>query len=319
MAAPAPLDKQFNDSYAIRGTTSSNPNWNIQAANENAKKLQAANDNKSHNGVRNVKVAKRATGTAMQATGVSMQFAGKGMKSVGKTTTKAGTRLTATGLGAIVGVPLIAIGGATTGVGVGTDIAGKQVSRYGKKMSRKGSASKIKGITGGAKGISVHVRAFWIGSFFAPIIMILAFFELGSFLLALAVDAVTNTEAKNTDGVLETIWKFGVTVVKGAFDGASAVINAATGGLIDLDAIVGAVYPGNYFILFYLAIVGFSIMTLMSVWAVYEFSGSQPLSGNGAGQKKAAFLLTICLYCVPIVHIFPWFLIWSFAILKNGK
>ncbi len=323
MPAPAPLNEQFNDSYGMRGITSSNPAWNIQAANDNAKKLQAANDNKRQGGVRNVKVTKKATGTAMQATGVSMQFAGKGMKSVGKTTTKAGARLTATGLGAIVGVPMMAVGGVATGAGAGMQVAGKQVSRSGRRMQKKAGGKKIALSRRSVKNMTVHVRALQAGFMFSLPVAFLTLFEMGFFMAAGALQAVSQKieEVKNADNVVSNVIKFVVDGVAYAVGSAVEAIKKHTGFDIGevLSVITDTLNPGTYFVAFWAIGIMFGFVTLLCVGAVYQMSGVNPIFGKGSGGKMGGFLTALVMYCLPMAHLLPWFLIWVWAIKKGEE
>lgn len=300
MASPIPIDQRTREAYG-------EPRWTEQK-----------------NGVRNVEIKGRVKGATRQiagntakAAGVGMQAVGKGAKRVGKTTTKVGARLTATGIGAIVGVPLMAVGGAATVGGAGMDVAGKQVSRAGRRATQKNRS--VIGQRNLIKGFSIHARALMTGSFYTLPIAVCWFLELGCYILALAVDAVMDTEIKQDDGIFVQVWKVFSSGIQAGFNAVSSVLSDITGGAIDLQAIISSIHPGNFFALFYIATLGFCIMTMISVWFVYEIGGAKPLSGKGEGAKRSAFLLALCLYCLPIVHLFPWFLVWSYAIQRNDK
>ena len=59
------------------------------------------------------KVATKTAGTGMQVAGAATQVAGKTINAAGTGMTRAGAALSSTGVGAIIGAPLVAIGGAT--------------------------------------------------------------------------------------------------------------------------------------------------------------------------------------------------------------
>ena len=300
MATPIPIDQQTREAYGV-------PRWT-----------------EKKNGVRNVEVKGRVQGASRQiagntvrAAGVGMQAVGKASKAAGRASTRVGASLSSTGVGAVVGVPLMAFGGAATVGGTGMDVAGKRVSQAGRRATRKNS--KVLAERNIVNGFSVQARAVMTGMFYVMPILIFGMLEILFLGLTFAVDAVTNTEITNKDGVAETIWKFGVTVVTGAFNGASEVISAVTGGLLDLSAIAGSLHPGNFFAVFYVLTMTFCLMALISVWFVYELSGSKPLSGKGAGSKMSSFLMALCLCCVPIVHLFPWFFVWTATVAWQEK
>ncbi len=298
---PAPFHTRYSDEAYLQ-------NSSIKPSTGFVVKPKTPNNN----GARNIQVTRRVGGAAMQASGLTAQMAGKGMKGAGKTSVRAGARLSATGIGAIVGVPLMAVGGLAQGTGVVVDAAGKQMSKAGRGMKRKGGIRKtIKGLQRGT--VTVNVRAFLAGSLYALPIILMSFLEVVFLALGLATDAAFDTEIKEEDGLLSVIWKGSV----GLFNSLSGAIKGLTG--FDVAGLLGELHPGNFFALFYIAVFGLSMMTLMNVWAVYEFSGSKPLSGNGAGAKTAAFLTALCFYCLPVIHMLPWFLVWMMAITKYGK
>lgn len=280
--------------------------------------IQKPQSSNNKNGVRNVQVAKRATATTLRTTGAGMQVAGKGMKHAGKASVKAGTRLTATGIGAIVGVPLIAIGGAATGAGFGMNAAGKQMSRSGRKMQR---SLKKKSISLSNPLKSVHIKVLMVGCALSLPISFLTLFEMAFLLAAGAIQAVGTVveEVLNDENVLSQVTKFVVDGVSYAVGSASDALKEATGGALDIGGLIGAVDPANYFVVFWVLAMSWGYITLLIVWAIYFFSGSKPLSEPGAGDKKMAFLAALIMYSLPLAHIFPWFLLCIHAVRKNSN
>lgn len=79
-------------------------------------------------------------GKGAQVAGKGVQTAGKGVDAAGDAALNAGKALSSTGLGAIAGVPIMAVGAAGKGVGKTTEVAGKGTETAGKGAEKAGKA-----------------------------------------------------------------------------------------------------------------------------------------------------------------------------------
>lgn len=89
--------------------------------------------------------AVQTAGASIQATGAAVQITGKTAKIAGSATVKVGSALNSTKVGAVVGVPLTAIGGITRTTGSVLDTSGKNIQTAGKIT--RGVGEKISNIS----------------------------------------------------------------------------------------------------------------------------------------------------------------------------
>ena len=82
---------------------------------------------------------------AVELAGKGAQIAGKGTEKAGQGMVKAGSKLSTTGIGAIVGVPLAAVGGVAIGAGKGAEVAGKGAEKAGQMGGKASKGLKDKG------------------------------------------------------------------------------------------------------------------------------------------------------------------------------
>ncbi|MFW6210034.1 MAG: hypothetical protein ACOC4E_00930 [Patescibacteria group bacterium] len=75
---------------------------------------------------------------------------------------------------------------------------------------------------------------------------------------------------------------------------------------------------GGFFIMHFTAF-ALGMLTLFSMYLIYTFAFLRPLSGRAAGLKISALLLAIVGYALPLANLLPWFLIWSFLVLRYPK
>jgi hypothetical protein len=81
-----------------------------------------------------------------------------------------------------------------------------------------------------------------------------------------------------------------------------------------LDDIAGAFY-----FITYMVVLAIGLITLLSAFIQHTLALNHPLSGRGAGFKIGAFLLALIGYSIPLLNLFPWVLIWLFAISKYPR
>jgi len=120
---------------------------------------------------------------------------------------------------------------------------------------------------------------------------------------------------------LESFWDEVPPFVSGVLAGFVWLVGeAATFIGLDLEAVFGPVDPRNLFAMTYFITLGFGLLTLLSFYILYKVAGLNPLFGTrGAGGKVGAFFITLLGYAVPFLNLFPFFLVWCFAVARHPK
>jgi hypothetical protein len=73
------------------------------------------------------------------------------------------------------------------------------------------------------------------------------------------------------------------------------------------------------FTISYSIVYAVGIATLLGAFFIYIFSGLRPLSGQQAGLKIGLFLFALTSYFIPLLNLFPCFLLWVMAVRKYPK
>lgn len=73
------------------------------------------------------------------------------------------------------------------------------------------------------------------------------------------------------------------------------------------------------FFIFYIIALASGLITLIGAYLQHAITMSKPLGGEGAGFKIGTFLLALVGYSVPVLNLFPWALVWLFAISKYPR
>lgn len=234
-----------------------------------------------------VEYSKAAAATTMRASGIGMQRGGKSLQKAGKGMTKAGMALSRTGVGAVVGVPLMAIGGATQAAGAATKVAGTTARQSGRAMQNKqraiGGAFKGRAINPAEKlkdTIKSTRTFFWIMSWATPVWFLLQ--------LPLAILTVVTFGAAEAAASVLPEW-----IVEWAAD----------------DLLI--ILPNAVFFI--------GMMTLIVMAGIYIMSGIKCFFGEGSHFKVPAFCLAVVFYLLPFVSVFPWFMLWAFAVWRYPK
>lgn len=81
----------------------------------------------------------------------------------------------------------------------------------------------------------------------------------------------------------------------------------------------GALNPGNFWALTEMVMFGYTIIIIFLMYIQYKVALLNPLSGKGEAGKYGALIFMIFGYLIPILNLFPWFLIWLFAVGRNPK
>ena len=87
----------------------------------------------------------QVSGKTLQATGAAIKAAGKGLDVGGTAIIRTGAAMSTTGVGAIVGVPTIALGAGVKVMGLGTQAAGAGVKAAGKATNQVGKGARKAG------------------------------------------------------------------------------------------------------------------------------------------------------------------------------
>ena len=95
-------------------------------------------------------------GKAAEAGGKVMKAGGQAVRQGGQAAVKAGAELSSTGLGAIAGVPLMAIGGLGVGAGAGMEAGGAAAQAGGKAAQAAGKAAQQAGQAAQKAGANVQ-------------------------------------------------------------------------------------------------------------------------------------------------------------------
>lgn len=70
----------------------------------------------------------------------------------------------------------------------------------------------------------------------------------------------------------------------------------------------------NLFMLFLMITAFIGWGTLLAMGINYVVTMTKCLSGKGSGVKWTALLIAVCAYGIPVLNIFPWFLLWLGAV-----
>jgi hypothetical protein len=151
------------------------------------------------------------------------------------------------------------------------------------------------------------------------------FFQLPFALLSLAflmaavlVDEITKlVKPENDDGWIVSALK---TTVGAVGDFASWVVGGVgkvLEGVFGFDPTL--VDFAGFFVALWLLVMVFGIFVLFIIYLIYTISFLRPLSGDGAGAKYGTLLIALIGYSIPVLNLFPWFILWTLAVLRHPK
>lgn len=75
----------------------------------------------------------------------------------------------------------------------------------------------------------------------------------------------------------------------------------------------------NLFMLTYMLLFVFGIVTIAGVYLIYKTAGLNPLNGRGNGAKIGTLVLSLIGYSIPILNMLPWFYFWTIVVNKYPK
>lgn len=133
------------------------------------------------------------------------------------------------------------------------------------------------------------------------------------FVMALAIDSFFKANVTEESGsFITTVENLALGTVKTlaeAFDKVSEF-------LFDFKA---SELPGYAFGATYMLLLAYGMILLASIYLAYTATSFKPLSGWRAGFKKGAFMIAVVGYSIPVVNLFPWFIVWIFAVGRYPK
>jgi hypothetical protein len=284
---PRSISDEFNDSYAEQGLQpATGPRGVI--------KYPQVEYGSPTNTLQKTGTGLRASGTALKVTGQGAQIGGRGLQRGGAALARGGAALSATGLGSIVGVPLMAIGGATTAAGTGINAAGKISERTGAASNQAGRTMRKTGKSRAAVlGTNPLKSARAVKGRIKVTRITVTIFSLGlpvwfSFQLPIAlINAI-------------------------AFGSTATALELLPAFLVEWT--VGGIFQMTQFVVF-----AIGLATLLTMSFMYIFSGISCLFGEGAAAKVSTFIFALFGYFMPFLNIFPWFALWALAVWRYPK
>jgi hypothetical protein len=192
--------------------------------------------------------------------------------------------------------------------------AGKRGRNIRTGLSIKTSTAKLRGRS---TTLTIWAWAFpsWI---FVQLLFALISFLM--FALAVAISGFTSALSAPPDKDDDYIVSAGKIALNTVFQGAAAAAKFINDYVLSFFGIDLTMFdPANLFLLTYLVVFAFGMLVLLAIYFIYKFAFLNPLSGEGGGMKIGALLLAIVGYSVPVLNLFPWFLPWTLAVMKNPK
>jgi len=323
-----PTSDRFNADYANR--TSIRPSVGGVQQPRNVEVIHRKMPSKGR-GRKVARTSGRVAGRVIQATGKVTGLASKGI-------TRAGAALSSTGLGAIVGVPLIALGATGQVASKGVELAGKGInkasggktkkrplgkkSRLGKKSHSKGSMiGKISGTDSGRiRAIKVTMRIFWpMLTLYLFVFLPLGIIGIITAGMKMAVDSFFSKNVTASDaGFFTRLADAIINLAAGAVNTVTGALDAITTYLFDFN-ITTLFDPTTYFLITYTLLLFVAMLQLLIIYLVYKLARLEPIGGKGSGLKHSMLLLAIIGYSIPLLNIIPWVGFWLLAIIKNPK
>ena len=81
-----------------------------------------------------------------------------------------------------------------------------------------------------------------------------------------------------------------------------------------LGADISAISFSNFFMLSLMLTAFIGWGTLLAMGINYVVTMTKCLSGKGSGIKWTTLLIAVCAYGIPVLNLFPWFLLWLGAV-----
>ena len=182
-----------------------------------------------------------------------------------------------------------------------------------------GTVATIKGTVRRAKATGTTI-GIWSWGFFVWL-----WFQVPFAVISIAFMALTQaiyvvytniTVASANDGLLVTAAKYVGNILATGISNVLQIVNFLLNKFLGFD--LNSLNPANFFMMTHLTVMIIGWTTLFTAAFVYKLSGSNPIFGKGL-SKAGTFLLAMICYAIPIMNLFPWFFIWTLAVMKNPK
>lgn len=320
MATPRPINERVTNSYeqyaAIRPARGGIRNVSVERKNNTER------------------TAARAAGTTLQATGVTMQGVGKVTKVAGRGAVRAGAALSSTGIGAVVGVPLSAVGGAAIVGGKVLDSSGKVVRRAGKAVSKKAKPRLKNRIESIKSEIKSQIKAasvtasiwswavpLWLTVQLPFAIIGVVMFGIASLSSELSGLAAEFVEKDVNDNVVLSTLKFTGRLYGQSVDFFADSVNGAIARFTgyDIQAFLDIVNPTNLYLVTVFIMLAYAFILFLAISFLYVLAGMNPILGRGAAAKILFVILFFVGYFLPLANMLPWFMPWTIAVLRHPK
>lgn len=104
---------------------------------------------------------------------------------------------------------------------------------------------------------------------------------------------------------------FWVSIGKSTLSIIGDIVSDTAAFALDLFGIdINTLSPENIFMLTHVLVFMFGVAMLLIVYSAYTLTLHKPLGGNGSGMKYGALLGCLIGYSIPIINLFPWFIVW---------
>ncbi len=248
-----------------------------------------------------------------RVTGVAMRKGGKTMQQGGTRMVRAGAALSRSGAGAVVGVPMMAAGAALRGAGTLNRNTGRGLTNQSQETKK---LLRAKGLTGIKKDIKKRVSATRVNMTVLSVATPIWF----TVQLPLALAAIFALGMAGVgEGIAEQLLgtSFG-SFLYSIYDGITNVIEYLTS--INLNVFES--WSGFSQVLFggltmFVFLIG--MITLFAMAVMYILSGVRCFMGEHAAFKMVTFIFAMLGYLMPILNIFPWFMLWGIVVWRYPK
>tara|TARA_B100000508_G_C11464578_1_gene280945 strand:+ start:3767 stop:4687 length:921 start_codon:yes stop_codon:yes gene_type:complete len=141
----------------------------------------------------------------------------------------------------------------------------------------------------------------------------LVFMALTQVIYMLFNDPTNTTGGDESTGFWATIGGYLVQGVGTLLEGIVSLVDT----LIGIDLTIFS--PGGFFLMTHTIVAFIGFGTLLLCYIQYKIAFIRPLTGGGASIKSMALLIAIIGYSIPILNIFPWFMLWTVAVWAYPK
>ena len=187
--------------------------------------------------------------------------------------------------------------------------ANRKKNRLAKKMVARMKVSGVNSVI------------FTVGTSFWLIVQLpLAIFSTVLFGMAAAIYRMIEYRptVEDSDGIIVSIAKETGSLILSGIDALFNAIRYLLRELFNFD--VDSIFnPLTFFMITYIILFGISLIMIFTMYTAYKLMRLNPIGGKGSGMKHGALLLTMVGYSLPLLNIFPWFMVWAGAVWLKPK